>query len=324
MSEHLALRSSVGSHSSALPPSYHHHRRLPPPQQQHPDPLNSVWIRRLHLLPNQPPPPPPPPPLPQPQHHHDAVSTDESRTPPPPPPPMGAPGFGPFRWSPRPLRGAPLAAWDAASPVRSGGGGGGGGGGTGPPMLSPFFRLPAPSPSPPVTDFGEFSPTMPLFEVGSSSGSGGFPGPSSRMIPGGSSSPFAMGVAAAAYPSHAVDMVPIRTLQIIVAQKVTRALVQTLHIWACASGETLLTLDLLQDIHDRQQSVIPRNFAMRSPSSGSQHDGFSYWNMGRFRRNTTTSLVSPTGVTPSSFGKKRNADSSNFLPLKFRKMSGAT
>jgi hypothetical protein len=105
---------------------------------------------------------------------------------------MGAPGFGPFRWSPRPLRGAPLAAWDAASPVRSGGGGGGG---TGPPMLSPFFRLPAPSPSPPVTDFGEFSPTMPLFEVGSSSGSGGFPGPSSRMIPGGSSSPFAMGVA---------------------------------------------------------------------------------------------------------------------------------
>ncbi|KAF2940727.1 formin-like protein 5 isoform X1 [Oryza sativa Japonica Group] len=288
MSEHLALRSSVGSHSSALPPSYHHHRRLPPPQQQHPDPLNSVWIRRLHLLPHQPPPPPPPPPLPQPQHHHDAVSTDESRTPPPPPPPMGAPGFGPFRWSPRPLRGAPLAAWDAASPVRSGGGGGGG---TGPPMLSPFFRLPAPSPSPPVTDFGEFSPTMPLFEVGSSSGSGGFPGPSSRMIPGGSSSPFAMGVAAAAYPSHAVDMVPIRTLQ---------------------------------DIHDRQQSVIPRNFAMRSPSSGSQHDGFSYWNMGRFRRNTTTSLVSPTGVTPSSFGKKRNADSSNFLPLKFRKMSGAT
>uniref|UniRef100_A0A0E0D4Q6 Uncharacterized protein n=1 Tax=Oryza meridionalis TaxID=40149 RepID=A0A0E0D4Q6_9ORYZ len=263
MSEHLALRSSVGSCSSALPPSYHHHRRLPPPQ--HPDPLNSVWIRRLHLLPNQPPPPPPPPPPPLPQHHHDAVSTDESRTPPPPPPPMGAPGFGPFRWSSRPLRGAPLAAWDAASPVRSGGGG------TGPPMLSPFFRLPAPSPSPPVTDFGEFSPTMPLFEVGSSSGSGGFPGPSSRMIPGGSSSPFAMG-----------------------------------------------------DIHDRQQSVIPRNFAMRSPSSGSQHDGFSYWNMGRFRRNTTTSLVSPTGVTPSSFGKKRNADSSNFLPLKFRKMSGAT
>ncbi|EEE59722.1 hypothetical protein OsJ_12155 [Oryza sativa Japonica Group] len=60
MSEHLALRSSVGSHSSALPPSYHHHRRLPPPQQQHPDPLNSVWIRRLHLLPHQPPPPPPP------------------------------------------------------------------------------------------------------------------------------------------------------------------------------------------------------------------------------------------------------------------------
>ncbi|KAB8093066.1 hypothetical protein EE612_019753 [Oryza sativa] len=59
MSEHLALRSSVGSHSSALPPSYHHHRRLPPPQQQHPDPLNSVWIRRLHLLPHQPPPPRP-------------------------------------------------------------------------------------------------------------------------------------------------------------------------------------------------------------------------------------------------------------------------
>uniref|UniRef100_A0A0E0KHK6 Uncharacterized protein n=1 Tax=Oryza punctata TaxID=4537 RepID=A0A0E0KHK6_ORYPU len=283
MSEHLALRSSVGSRSSAPPPSYH--RRLPP---QHPDPLNSVWIRRLHLLPpNQPPPPPPTPPplppLPQAQHHHDAVSTDESRTP-PPPAPMGAPGFGPFRWRPRPLRGAPLGAWDAASSVRSGGG-------TGPPMLSPFFRLPAPPPSPPVTDFGEFSPTMPLFEVGSSRGSGGIPGLSSRMIPGGSSSPFAMGVAAAAYPSHAVDMVPIRTLQ---------------------------------DIHDRQQSVIPRNFAVRSPSSGSQHDGFSYWNMGRFWRNTTTSSISPTGVTPSSFGKKRNADSSNFLPLKFRKMSGAT
>uniref|UniRef100_A0A0D9VXL3 Uncharacterized protein n=1 Tax=Leersia perrieri TaxID=77586 RepID=A0A0D9VXL3_9ORYZ len=225
MSEHLALRSSVGSRSSALPP--YHHRGLPPPQ--HADPLNS------------------------------------SRTPPPPPPatPLRSPGFGPFRWSPRPLRGAPHGAWDAvnaaaASPSHSGGG---------PPMLSPFFRLPAPSP--PVTDIGEFSPTMRLIEVGSSSGSGsgssGFPGLSSRMIAGGSThaTPFAMGVAGAAYPSRAVDMVPIRTL----------------------------------------------------------HDGFSHWNMGRFRRNTATSSISPIGVEPGNFGKKRNANSNNFLPLKFRKMN---
>ncbi|KAF0915127.1 hypothetical protein E2562_033711 [Oryza meyeriana var. granulata] len=80
-------------------------------------------------------------------------------------------------------------------------------------MLSPFFRLPAPSPPPPVIDAGEFSNTMPLIEV---SGSDGFPGLSSRMIPGSSSHapPFAMEVAGAAYPSHAVDMVPIRTLHL--------------------------------------------------------------------------------------------------------------
>jgi hypothetical protein len=54
MSEHLALRSSVGSRSSALP-SHHHHQHLVP----NPDPLASVWIRRLHLIPNPPPPPRP-------------------------------------------------------------------------------------------------------------------------------------------------------------------------------------------------------------------------------------------------------------------------
>uniref|UniRef100_J3LRP1 Uncharacterized protein n=1 Tax=Oryza brachyantha TaxID=4533 RepID=J3LRP1_ORYBR len=149
----------------------------------------------------------------------------------------------------------------------------------------------------PVTDVGEFSNTVPLIEVSSSSGSGSgsaaFPGLSSRMTtPGGSShvARFAMGVAGSAYPTHPVDMVPVRTLQ---------------------------------DIHDRQPSVIPRNFAMHSPSSGSQHDGFSYWNMGRFRRNTTAPSFPPSGVAPGNFGKKRNADSNNFLPLKFRKMSGA-
>ncbi|XP_015690022.2 WAS/WASL-interacting protein family member 3-like [Oryza brachyantha] len=298
MSEHPALRSSVDSRSSALPPPY---QRLPP---QHADPLNSVWIRRLHPIPDHPPPPPrppppPPPPLLQAAQPQDAVSTDESRTPPPPHPaaPLSAPGFGPFRWSPRPLRAAPPGAWDAvsatSSPVRSVSGGGG------PPMLSPFFRLPAPPLPQPVTDVGEFSNTVPLIEVSSSGGSGSgsgsaaFPGLSSRMTtPGGSShvARFAMGVAGSAYPTHPVDMVPVRTLQ---------------------------------DIHDRQPSVIPRNFAMHSPSSGSQHDGFSYWNMGRFRRNTTAPSFPPSGVAPGNFGKKRNADSNNFLPLKFRKMSGA-
>jgi hypothetical protein len=81
-----------------------------------------------------------------------------------------------------------------------------------------------------------------------------------------------------------------------------------------------------QDLHDRQHGVMAQHFARHDPSSSSQHDEpFSYWNMGRFRRNTTTSSVSPIGVdvVPGNFGNKRNADSTSFLPLKFRKLSGA-
>ncbi|CAL4918444.1 unnamed protein product [Urochloa decumbens] len=298
MSEHLALRSSVGSRSSALPS--HHHQRLPPA----PDPLASVWIRRLHLTPNPPPPPrPPPPPAPlhlrlprraTPPSHQDAVSTDESRTPPPPPPPPRSAGFGPFRWSPRPLRGAPAGAWDAGASGASTGGSGSGGG---PPMMSPFFRLPAPPPPPvtPVAEFGEVAPVRPLIGLGSHSGSSGFPGLSPPMVGGGDArTTWLMGRAAgAAYPSHALDMVPIRTLN---------------------------------DMHDRQHGVIPvpPNLARHEPSSSSQHDEpFSYWNMGRIRRNTTTSSITPISVAPANFGMKRNADSNSFLPLKLRKLSRA-
>uniref|UniRef100_A0A0A9H3Y5 Uncharacterized protein n=1 Tax=Arundo donax TaxID=35708 RepID=A0A0A9H3Y5_ARUDO len=280
MSEHLALRSSVGSRSSALPS----HQHLPPTA----DPLASVWIRRLHLTPN-PPPPPRPPPLPRrapPHPHQDAVSTDESRTTPPPPPRSA--GFGPFRWSPRPLRGAPVGAWDPVAVAAVSGSGGGCGG---LPMLSPFFRLPAPPPLTPVADSGEIAPVRPLIGLGSRSS--GYPALSAPMV--GVGDPHAAWLAArasgTAYPSHALDMVPIRTLN---------------------------------DLHDRQHSVIPQNFAMHDPSSSSQHDEpFSYWNMGRFRRNTTTSSISPISVAPGNFDKKRNTDSTSFLPLKFRKLSGA-
>ncbi|KAK8444429.1 hypothetical protein SEVIR_9G134700v4 [Setaria viridis] len=283
MSEHLALRSSVGSRSSALPS---HNPRLPPAH----DPLASVWIRRLHLTPNPPPPPrppPPPPPLPLPRRatppsHQDAVSTDESRTPPPPPPPPPPrrAGFGPFRWSPRPLRGAPVGAWDAAASGASVGGSGVGGG---PPMLSPFFRLPAPPPVTQVSDFGEVAPVRPLIGLGSHSGSSGFPGLSPPMVGGGdASATWLLGRAAA-------------------------------HLF-------------LQDLHDRQHGVIavPPNLARHDPSSSSQHDEpFSYWNMGRCRRNTTTSSITPISVAPAHFGTKRNADSNSFLPLKLRKLSRA-
>ncbi|CAN6317212.1 unnamed protein product [Urochloa humidicola] len=180
MSEHLALRSSVGSRSSALPS--HHHTRLPPA----PDPLASVWIRRLHLTPNPPPPPrPPSPPLPLPRlatppSHQDAVSTDESRTPPPARPPPRSAGFGPFRWSPRPLRGAPAGSW---APAASGASVGGSGVGGGPPMMSPLFRLRAPPP--PAAEFEEVAPVRPLIGLGSHSGSSGFPGLSPPMVGGG-------------------------------------------------------------------------------------------------------------------------------------------
>ncbi|XP_039780970.1 formin-like protein 5 [Panicum virgatum] len=297
MSDHLALRSSVGSRSSALPS---HHQRLPPAH----DPLASVWIRRLHLTPHPPPPPPPrppPPPLPRratPPSHQDAVSTDESRTPPPPPPlpPLRSAGFGPLRWSPRPLRGAPpAAAWGAAAAVGDYAGGTIGGGG--PPMLSPFFRLSAPPPVTPVADFGEVAPVRPLIGLGSHSGCSGFPELSPPMAGGGdpcAATWLAGRAAGAAYPNHAFDMVPIRTLN---------------------------------DLHDRQHGVIPAqpNLARHDPSSSSQHDEpFSYWNMGRFRRNTTSSAIAPISVAPASFGTKRNADSNNFIPLKLRKLSRAS
>ncbi|EMS50351.1 hypothetical protein TRIUR3_20886 [Triticum urartu] len=94
-----------------------------------------------------------------------------------------------------------------------------------------------------------------------------------------------------AYPNHDVDMVPIRTSH---------------------------------DLHVRQHSMIPQNFARRTPSSSSEHDEpFSYWNMGRFQRSTTTSSISQVAVEPGNFVKKRNADSNSVLPLKFRKLSGA-
>ncbi|KAJ1294117.1 hypothetical protein BS78_01G121600 [Paspalum vaginatum] len=286
MSEHLALRSSVGSRSSTLPS---HHQRLPPS----PDPLSSVWIRRLHLTPS---PAPPPPPLPRrapPPSHQDGVSTDESRTPPPPPPRSA--GFGPFRWSPRPLRDAPVGTWDAAAASAGGSAAGGG-----PPMLSPFFRLPGPLPQPPppvtpIEDFEELAHVRPLIGLGSHIGSSGFRALSPPIV--GGVHPHATWLAAraagAAYPSHALDMVPIRTLN---------------------------------DLHDRQHGAIQvqPNLARHDPGSSSQHDEpFSYWNMGRFRRNTTTSSITPTSVSSANFGMKRNADSNNFLPLKLRKLSRA-
>jgi hypothetical protein len=159
MSEHLALRSSVGSRSSALS-SHHHHQHLVP----NPDPLASDWTRRLHLIPNPPPPPRPPPVLRRapPPPHQDAVSTDESRTPAPPLPQSA--GFGPFRWNMRPLRGAPVSAWDATAAASSAGSGGG------QAMLSPFFRLPAPQPVTPVTGIRETAPVSPLVRLGRSSG----------------------------------------------------------------------------------------------------------------------------------------------------------
>jgi hypothetical protein len=46
---------------------------------------------------------------------------------------------------------------------------------------------------------------------------------------------------------------------------------------------------------------------------------------GGFRGTQQTSSISPIGVdvVPGNFGNKRNADSIGFLPLKFRKLSGA-
>lgn len=299
MSEHLALRSSVGSRSSTLPS---HHQRHPPA----PDPLSSVWIRRLHLTANPaPPPPPPPPPRPPPlprrappPSHQDAISTDESRT--PPPPPLRSAGFGPFRWSPRPLRGAPVGTWDAAAAAAVGSSAGGSAVGGGPPILSPFFRLPAPPPPPPpppvtpIANFGEIAHMRPLIGLGSHVGSSGFPELSPPIVDGVDTHPswLAARAAGAAYPSHALDMVPIRTLN---------------------------------DLQDRQHGVsVHPNPTGHNPGSSSQHDEpFSYWNMGRFRRNTTTSSITPTSVVPANFGMKRSADSNNFLPLKLWKLSGA-
>ncbi|KAL6637116.1 hypothetical protein ACP70R_024688 [Stipagrostis hirtigluma subsp. patula] len=324
MSEHLALRSSVGSRSSALP-SHHQHQTLPPG----PDPLASVWIRRLHLTPN-PPPPPRPPPLPRRAEmlpRQDAISTDESRTPPPPPPRSA--GFGPFRWSPRPLRGAPVGAWDAATAAAAAAGTSGGAVGGGPPMLSPFFRLPAPPPVAPVANIGEIAPVRQLIGPGSGSGSGsgsgggGYPGLPTWMAGGGDphASCLAVRAAGAAYPSHALDMIPIRTLNIAPALGIHGSVALG---FSGAGAGCRLQVFRFRDLHDRQHCVTPQNFARHDPSSSSQYDEpFSYWNMGRLRRNTTTSSIPPIDVSGGNFGVKRNAGSNSFIPQKFRKLSGA-
>jgi hypothetical protein len=85
-----------------------------------------------------------------------------------------------------------------------------------------------------------------------------------------------------------------------------------------------LTLRFLQDLHVRQHGMIPHYIPRPAPSSSSQNDEpFSYWNMGRFQRSTTTSSMSQVAAAPDNFVKKRNADSNGFLPLKFRKLSRA-
>ncbi|XP_047092438.1 formin-like protein 14 isoform X2 [Lolium rigidum] len=264
-SDHFSLRSSVGSHGSA-PPSHHHHQQhhqhVTPYPRPHgnPDPLASVWIRRLHLAPNPPPPPPPPhsgfaPPPPP--HEHEAVSNRSA-------------GFGPFRWSPRPQRDAPAGAWDAApAPPPA------------PPMTSPFFRSqPPPLPLPAV---GEFAPVRTAIGFGAGAGSG-LPGLSSRatvhVYP--HSSWLATPAAGSAYPNHAVDMVPMRNSH---------------------------------DLHVRQHGMIPRYIPRPAPSSSSQNEEpFSYWNMGRFQRSTTTSSISQVAAMPDNFVKKRSADTNGFLP----------
>ncbi|KAM3310473.1 hypothetical protein ACQJBY_031266 [Aegilops geniculata] len=269
MWEHFPPRASAGSRGPAPPYHHHHHQHVAPPDCQHqhtaphgdPDPLASVWIRRLHLAPPNPPPPraslaPPP------SHDHDAVSARSA-------------GFGPFRWSPRPPA--------APGPAPCGAGGG-------PPMMSPFFR-PPPQPLPPLADVREFPPVRPM--VWSGSNGGAFPGSPSPTVLGVNPHASWLPTAAAgsAYPNHDVDMIPIRTSH---------------------------------DLHVRQHSMIPQNFARRAPSSNSEHDEpFSYWNMGRFQRSTTTSSISQVAVEPGNFVKKRNADSNILLPLKFRKLSEA-
>ncbi|XP_047092437.1 extensin-like isoform X1 [Lolium rigidum] len=270
-SDHFSLRSSVGSRDSA-PPSHHHHHQhqqyVTPYPRPHgnPDPLASVWIRRLHLAPNPPPPPPPhsgfapPPPHssfapPPPLHEHDAVSNRSA-------------GFGPFRWSPRPQRDAPAGAWDAApAPPPA------------PPMTSPFFR----SQPPPLPAVGEFAPVRTAIGFGGAS-AGGFPGLSSRatvdVYP--HSSWLTTPAAGSAYPNHAVDMVPMRNSH---------------------------------DLHVRQHGMIPRYIPRPAPSSSSQNEEpFSYWNMGRFQRSTTTSSISQVAAMPDNFVKKRSADTNGFLP----------
>ncbi|KAF7044361.1 hypothetical protein CFC21_053598 [Triticum aestivum] len=277
MWEHFPPRASAGSRGPAPPYHHHHHQQqqqqhvappdyqqqhVAPPdcQQQHaaphgdPDPLASAWIRRLHLAPS--PPPPRASLAPPPSHDHDAVSARSA-------------GFGPFRWSPRPPVGAPAPC----------------GGGGAPPMMSPFFRSP-PQPLPALAGVGEFPPVRPTIGFGS-----GFPVSPSPTVLGVNPHASWLPTAAAAYPNHDVDMVPIRTSH---------------------------------DLHVRQHSMIPQNFARRTPSSSSEHDKpFSYWNMGRFQRSTTTSSISQVAVEPGNFVKKRNADSNSVLPLKFRKLSGA-
>ncbi|KAI4998597.1 hypothetical protein ZWY2020_053939 [Hordeum vulgare] len=159
------------------------------------------------------------------------------------------------------------------------------GAGGAPPTISPFFRSP-PQPPPALAEFPPVGPTIGF-------GGAGFPGlPSPTVLGVNAQAPWLPTAAAgSAYPNHDVDMIPIRTPH---------------------------------DPHVRQHSMIPQNFARRSPSSSSEHEEpFSYWNMGRFQRSTTTSSISQVAVEPGNFVKKRNADSNSLLPPKFRKMSEA-
>uniref|UniRef100_N1QZI4 Uncharacterized protein n=1 Tax=Aegilops tauschii TaxID=37682 RepID=N1QZI4_AEGTA len=133
-----------------------------------------------------------------------------------------------------------------------------------------------------------------------------------------------------AYPNHDVDMVPIRTshtgaLQNEFMRETILVNLNGTHNFGSNTAEIIGPyFQLWHDLHVRQHSMIPQNFARRAPSSSSEHDEpFSYWNMGRFQRSTTTSSISQVAVEPGNFVKKRNADSNSLLPPKFRKLSGA-
>ncbi|XP_072986284.1 uncharacterized protein [Typha latifolia] len=80
---------------------------------------------------------------------------------------------------------------------------------------------------------------------------------------------------------------------------------------------------MVHEPHMVRHSMVPCDTVRQTSTCRNQHEEpFSFWNMGRFRTSSSISSVSPTHISQSNLGRKRNPSTNYFLLSKSRKLGG--